>query len=94
MLVHTLGGFERTTRGHPSGRHERRCRIPAKALLIRYPNGDFEYDFTRRVFPAIGEKVRRKGELWRVTRIAGSPVPTAYVEPVEGTHHVPPSAPM
>jgi hypothetical protein len=93
ILVHALDGFERTTRGHPFRRRERRCRIPAKALLVRYPNGDFEYDFTRRDFPVIGEKVRRKGELWRVTRIAGSPVPIAYVEPAEGTRDLPPSAP-
>ena len=92
--MHLMVLSERHEGTRPVGRHERRFRIPAKALLIRYPNGDFEYDFTRRVFPAIGEKVRRQGELWRVTQIAGSPVPTVYVEPVEERKHLPPSAPM
>jgi hypothetical protein len=68
--------------------------MPAKALLIRYPDGDFEYDFTRRALPAIGETMRRKGERWRVTRITGDSVPTAFVERAEGTQHLPPSGRM
>ena len=37
--------------------------------MIRFPNGDFEYDFTRRAIPTIGETMRRQGLLWSVTRI-------------------------
>jgi hypothetical protein len=61
---------------------------------MRYPDGDFEYDFTRQALPVIGDTVQRKGERWRVTRIAGDTVPTAYVERVERTKHVPPSPRM
>jgi hypothetical protein len=48
--------------------------------VIRYPNGDFEYDFTRRAFPSVGEGLRRKGLLWLVTRITQGRVLTVYVE--------------
>ena len=43
--------------------------MPATAFVIRFPNGDYEYDLTRRAAPAIGETVRRKGVLWKVARI-------------------------
>ena len=65
--------------------------MPAKALLIRYPDGDFEYDFTRQDLPAIGDTVQRKGARWRVTRLVGGGVLTAYVERVEQTQHSAPS---
>jgi hypothetical protein len=60
-----------------------RCSIPAKAFVIRFPNGDFEYDVTRRVTPSIGETVRRGGILWSVTRVNSGAVPTVHVERVE-----------
>ena len=41
----------------------------ARAFVVRFPNGDFEYDFTRRAIPTIGETTRRQGLLWSVTRI-------------------------
>jgi hypothetical protein len=62
--------------------------------LIRYPDGDFEYDFTRQALPAIGDTVKRKGERWRVTRLVESGVLTAYVERVEQTQSRSSSAPM
>jgi hypothetical protein len=37
---------------------------------IRYPDGDFEFDVTEHGLPSIGETIRRKHRLWRVTRIA------------------------
>ncbi len=58
-----------------------------KALVIRYPNGDFEYGFSGQAPPAIGDTVTRKGENWRVTRLVGNGVVTAYVERVGRTHH-------
>ena len=67
--------------------------MPAKAFLIRYPDGDFEYDFTRQALPAIGDTLQRKGERWRVTRLVGNGVLTAYVEPVQQTQQSPPPAP-
>ena len=30
--------------------------MPARAFVIRFPNGDFEYDFTRRALPRIGDR--------------------------------------
>jgi hypothetical protein len=43
--------------------------MPARAFVIRFPNRDYEYDFSRRAAPAIGQTVRRNGELWKVVRI-------------------------
>lgn len=43
--------------------------MPAKAFVIRFPNGDYEYDFTRRAIPTIGETMRKQGLLWSVARI-------------------------
>jgi hypothetical protein len=43
--------------------------MPAKAFVIRFPNGDYEYDFTRRAIPTDGETIRKQGLLWSVTRI-------------------------
>jgi hypothetical protein len=49
--------------------------------VIRFPDGDFEYDMTRRLIPAIGETIRRKGVLWLVTRVTtDEPIATVYVE--------------
>ena len=59
--------------------------IPARALLIPYPNGDFEYDFTRVDLPSTGETVRRKGQLWDVTRVTQDEVVTVYVQPAADT---------
>jgi hypothetical protein len=79
--------------GHGRSKRAERWRIPAKAFLIHYPDGDFEYDFTRQALPEIGDTVQRKGERWRVTRVVGDGVLTAYVERVEQTRHRPPSVP-
>jgi len=43
--------------------------MPAKAFVIRFPNGDYEYDVARRPTPRIGERLRRRGALWSVARI-------------------------
>ena len=62
--------------------------MPAKAFVIRFPNGDYEYDFTRRATPSIGETMRKQGLLWSVTRITQDSVqrdgvPTVHLERVE-----------
>ena len=61
--------------------------MPAKAFVIRFPNGDFEYDFTRRAIPSIGETMRKQGLLWSVTRITHDSfqvgVENVYVEHVD-----------
>jgi hypothetical protein len=46
--------------------------MPAKAFVIRFPSGDYEYEPSRRTAPGIGETVRRNGELWKVVRITQS----------------------
>ena len=58
----------------------RRCLISARAFVIRFPNGDFEYDVTRSVAPSVGDTLRRLGRSWRVTRRTGGDVLTIYVE--------------
>jgi hypothetical protein len=48
---------------------------------IRYPDGDFEVAATQghRV-PAAGDRLRRKGRVWRVTHTEGSSPVLVYVE--------------
>ena len=53
--------------------------MPARAFVIRYPSGDFEYDFTQRAVPSIGETLRRKGVLWLVTQITRELVEVVHV---------------
>jgi hypothetical protein len=43
--------------------------MPAKAFVIRFPDGDFEYDMRRAVAPRVGETIRKKGLLWKVMRV-------------------------
>ena len=52
----------------------------AKAFVIRFPNGDFEYDVWNDRAPEVGESVRRRGAVWNVKRIARKTVSTIYVE--------------
>jgi hypothetical protein len=54
--------------------------ISARAFVIRFPNGDFEYDFTRSVAPSVGDTLRRLGKSWRVTRRTEGDVFTIFVE--------------
>ncbi len=58
--------------------------MPARAFVIRFPNGDFEYDVRRGAAPTVGETIRRRGMLWSVTRIAQGERPTVHVAHVEG----------
>jgi len=44
--------------------------MPARAFVIRFPNGDFEYDLTRRALPRIGDRFKRRRTLWQVTSSA------------------------
>jgi hypothetical protein len=57
--------------------------MPAQAFVIQFPDGDFEYDFTRGAVPSIGQTLRRRGSLWSVTGVDGERVVTIYVEPTE-----------
>ena len=54
--------------------------MPTKAFVIRFPNGDFEYDLTRRALPYICETLRRKGLVWAVLRITPDRVDAVHAE--------------
>jgi len=56
--------------------------MPARAFVIRFPNGDYEYDLSRRAAPTIGETIGRRGVLWSVTNLTHADVTTAHVERV------------
>ena len=57
--------------------------MPSRAFVIRFPDGDFEYDLGRRGTPSVGETLRRRGSLWSVTRIDDEAVQTIHVEPAD-----------
>ncbi|HEX5701410.1 MAG TPA: hypothetical protein VFX77_12240 [Rubrobacter sp.] len=61
--------------------------MPGKAFVIRFPNGDFEYDLTvtGRALPAVGDTMRRKGVLWLVTRVTHELVEIVHVERVDAS---------
>jgi len=56
--------------------------MPARAFVIHFPNGDFEYDLSRRALPAIGETLHRRSQSWRMTRITDGLPATVHVEAV------------
>ena len=56
--------------------------MPARAFVIRFPNGDFEYDLTRRPVPAVGERMRRRGEMWSVARITQGAITRGGIDTV------------
>ena len=51
--------------------------------MIRFPDGDFEYDVTRSVPPSVGETLRRRGVTWCVTERTQEDVLTIHVERAE-----------
>lgn len=69
--------------------------MPTRAFVIKFPDGDFEYDFTRGAVLSVGQTLRRRGSLWSVTGIDGEGVATVYVEPADHTseppHPMPPA---
>lgn len=50
--------------------------------MIRFPNGDYEYDLRRGAALTIGDTIRRRGVLWSVRTITPDFVPTLHVERV------------
>jgi hypothetical protein len=57
--------------------------MAARAFVIRFPNGDFEYAVSRRATPSVGDTLRRRGLLWRVIRQVRNSVLEVHVEPAE-----------
>ena len=57
--------------------------MPSMAFVVRFPNGDFEYEVGSRDAPEVGETMRRRGALWKVmTRDVQDAVLTIHVEAV------------
>jgi hypothetical protein len=71
-------------RVHAKPRQATRCPIPARSFVIRFPDGDFEYDLTRNDYPEVGDTLRRRGSLWSVTGIEGDVQFTVHVAPADG----------
>jgi hypothetical protein len=62
----------------------RRWSMHSRAFVVRFPNGEFEYDVRSRRAPEVGETMRRCGALWKVTtRDAQDAVVTIHVEAVD-----------
>jgi hypothetical protein len=59
--------------------------MPAKAFVIRFPDGDFEYDMRRAVAPTVGETIRKRGLLWTVTRVTKNEPVTVHVARVDAS---------
>jgi hypothetical protein len=58
--------------------------IPGRSFEIRFPDGDFEIDAgTRRPPPDVGDTLRRRGKLWKVTARSDRPRVTVQVERLE-----------
>jgi hypothetical protein len=59
--------------------------LPGTFFEIRYPNGDFEIDgASQSPPPLVGEMIRRRGKLWRVTgRFKRGTLPVVRVEPAQ-----------
>jgi hypothetical protein len=63
--------------------------MPGRSFEIRYPNGDFEIDAAPYPPPAVGDAIRRKGQLWRVTaRTEGKPVVVRVELAEAGSKHI------
>jgi hypothetical protein len=68
--------------------------MPSRAFVVRFPNGDFEYQVRPGAAPEVGDTMRRRGALWRVTtRNSRDAVLTVHVEAVdERASHSPPES--
>jgi hypothetical protein len=69
--------------------------MAARAFVIVFPNGDYEYGVRQGAQPTIGDMIRRRGVLWSVTSITRGSVATMHVERVDApaartVHAVPP----
>jgi hypothetical protein len=58
--------------------------IPGRSFEIRFPDGDFEIDAgTQRPPPDVGDTLRRRDKLWKVTARSDLPRVTVRVERLE-----------
>jgi len=51
------------------------------AVVIRFPDGDYEYDLSPSFAPAVGKTIKRKGAWWTIMEIVESTPVTVYIAP-------------
>jgi hypothetical protein len=69
--------------------------MPSRAFVVRFPNGDFEYEVRSRAAPEVGEMMRRRGALWKVTTLdTRDAVVTVSVEAADEQAADPPHPPV
>ena len=55
--------------------------MSTNGIVVRYPDGDYEYIMSPGFVPVVGSTIERKHESWTITRVVeGSPV-TVYIAP-------------
>jgi hypothetical protein len=54
------------------------------AVVIRFPDGDYEYDLSPSFSPAVGKTIKRKGAWWTITEMVESTPVTVYIAPASG----------
>jgi hypothetical protein len=57
--------------------------MAARAFVIIFPGGDYEYAVRRGAAPTIGDQIRRRGVLWSVANITRGTITTVHVERVD-----------
>ena len=55
--------------------------MPNGAVVIRYPDGDYEYIVSPSFAPAVGEAIKRKNAWWVITEMVESSPVTVYIAP-------------
>lgn len=59
---------------------QRKAVMAPDRFEIRYPDGDYEIVAAERTPPAIGETIRHKGQLWKVTSTTDGRSVVVHVE--------------
>jgi hypothetical protein len=57
--------------------------MPDHALVIHYPDGDFEYVIPPTFAPAVGMTVERRNALWEIIELVDATPREVYLERVE-----------
>ena len=57
--------------------------MPDRALVIHYPDGDYEYVIPPTFAPAAGMTVQRRNAIWEITEVVDGTPREVYVERVE-----------
>ena len=57
--------------------------MPDRALVIHYPDGDYEYVIPPTFAPAVGMTLERRDAMWEITEVVDDTPREVYVERVE-----------